>query len=154
MLVLGTAEQSHFIPSFYEIEKGGKSYTIDTLNHFQDLLGKEQEIFFILGLDALAEIESWKDYKKILKGWHLIVLNREDHKLSEVKNRFPEWISKKIEVIADKDEYPTRSPDSGDQKKILFARTETVPISASAIREKARKNESLETLVPAHVEKS
>lgn len=153
MLVLGTAERSNFIPSFYEIEKGGKSYTIDTLNHFQDLLGKEHEIFFILGLDALADIESWKEHEEILKGWHLIVLNREGYRLSEVKNKFPGWISKNIEVITNKFQYPPDSPDTVEQKKIFFAKTETVPISASTIRDKARKNEALKTSVPDHVER-
>ncbi len=153
MLILATAEQSYFIPSFYEIEKGGKSYTIDTLNHFQDLLGKEHEIFFILGLDALADIESWKEHKEILKGWHLIVLNRDGFKLSDVKNELPGWISKNIEVITDKLEHPADSPDTTQQKKIFFAQTETVPISASAIRDRARNKELLEAFVPVPVER-
>ncbi len=153
MVVLGTAEHSKFFPSFYEIEKGGKSYTIDTLTHFQNLFGKEHQIFFILGIDSLVDIKSWKDNEKILEGWNLIVLNRNGYKVSDVKNKFPDWISKMIEVVEKKVEYP--KPDSSClnySKKIFFAKTEPVQISASAIREKVRHKESLRGLVPARVE--
>lgn len=154
MVVLGTAAHLKFFPSFYEIEKGGKSYTIDTLTYFQNVVGKEHEIFFILGIDAFIEIESWKDYEKILESWNLIVLNRAGYNLSDVKNKFPRWISNKIEVIARKVEYPEpdSSSDSDSSTKIFFARTEPVPISASAIRGKAQGKESLHNLTPARIE--
>ncbi len=154
MVVLGTAKHERFFPSFYEIEKGGASYTIDTLSFFQKVAGEGKQIFFIIGLDSLSEIETWKDHEKILAGWDLIVINRSGYAISDMKKRFPAWISQKIETVPGKYEHPERADASTKiiSTKILFARIEPVNISSSSIREKVRKNEPIYGLVPDEIE--
>jgi len=155
MVVLGTAGNDKFFPSFYEIEKKGASYTIDTLTFFQRAAGKDKEIFFIVGLDSLAEIETWKDHEKILEGWNLIVINRSGYTVSDIKKKFPLWIAQKIEVVPGRYDHSERTstPPLLPLTKILFARVEPVNISSSSIREKVRKNESIRGLVPEKVER-
>ena len=50
--------------SDYEIQKQGKSYTYETLQHFAE---EEKEIYFITGSDCLIDIEKWKNTDIILK---------------------------------------------------------------------------------------
>jgi nicotinate-nucleotide adenylyltransferase len=64
-----------FQVSDVEIERGGVSYTVDTLR----LMGEENatdEFFLLIGADNLAEFLSWKDPGEIVKRAKLVVMNR------------------------------------------------------------------------------
>ncbi|HEX7572245.1 MAG TPA: nicotinate-nucleotide adenylyltransferase [Bacteroidota bacterium] len=64
-----------FQVSDMEIERGGVSYTVDTLR----LMGEENatdEFFLLIGADNLAEFRSWKDPGEIVKRAKLVVMNR------------------------------------------------------------------------------
>jgi nicotinate-nucleotide adenylyltransferase len=60
MTVIATASNPRFSVSRVDIDRGGPTYTIDTL---RDLRGQhpEAELYFITGADALAEIFTWRD---------------------------------------------------------------------------------------------
>ncbi len=66
-------------PSFeydpVEIERGGISYTVDTLRYFHDLYPKS-ELFFLIGADNLADFPKWKDPQRILELAKIVVYNR------------------------------------------------------------------------------
>jgi len=65
MVRLALAGREKLVPSSIEIEAGGKSYSIWTLERIQ-ALDPGARVFFILGIDAFLEIETWKDYKSVL----------------------------------------------------------------------------------------
>jgi len=60
MTVIATASNPRFSVSRVDIDRGGPTYTIDTL---RDLQGRYEgaELFFITGADALAQILTWHD---------------------------------------------------------------------------------------------
>jgi nicotinate-nucleotide adenylyltransferase len=58
-----------------EIERGGLSYTVDTLARLH-ALHPECELFFLLGADALADIGSWKEPARIGELADLVVVRR------------------------------------------------------------------------------
>lgn len=63
----------------YEVKKGGKSYTIDTLEHFR----KERpldEFSLLIGSDQIGSFDKWKDYKKILNDFKVYVYPRVGYK--------------------------------------------------------------------------
>lgn len=58
MLQLACADRSDFEISMLEIDRGGVSYTVDTL----EAIRAEQpaaELFFLMGADSLADLPSW-----------------------------------------------------------------------------------------------
>lgn len=59
-----------------EIRDNKVSYTIDTLKKIQNIYGKENEYFEIVGDDCIENFHKWKDYKNILKLSKLIVYKR------------------------------------------------------------------------------
>ena len=64
-----------FQVSDMEIERGGVSYTVDTLR----MMGEENsadEFYLLIGADNLAEFRSWKDPGEIVKRAKIIVMNR------------------------------------------------------------------------------
>ena len=57
-----------------EADRPGPSFTIDTLRALRQ--GNGPRLYFIIGLDAFADIYTWKEYDAILDEAHLVVLSR------------------------------------------------------------------------------
>ena len=75
MLREGIKFNPFFQVSAMEIERGGVSYTVDTLR----LMGEENatdEFFLLIGADNLMEFRSWKEPGEIVKRAKLVVMNR------------------------------------------------------------------------------
>jgi nicotinate-nucleotide adenylyltransferase len=75
MLREGIKVNPFFQVSDMEIERGGVSYTVDTLR----LMGEENatdEFFLLIGADNLMEFRSWKEPGEIVKRARLVVMNR------------------------------------------------------------------------------
>jgi len=81
MTVIATASNPRFSVSRVDIERGGPTYTIDTLRDVR----KERpdaELFFISGADAVAQILDWKDIDELWELAHFVAVSRPGHRLS------------------------------------------------------------------------
>lgn len=81
LTVLATGPNSNFSVSRIEIDRGGPTYTVDTLRAFRDFYGERADLYFITGTDAVAEILSWKDPQEALKEAHFIAASRPSYSL-------------------------------------------------------------------------
>lgn len=70
------AEDRIFI-SDAEIKRGGKSYTVDTLNSFRKQY-RGAELYFIVGGDMLENFPCWRDPAGILRAASLVAVSRPD----------------------------------------------------------------------------
>jgi nicotinate-nucleotide adenylyltransferase len=82
MTVIATASNPRFTVSRVDIERPGPTYTIDTLRDIR-VERPADELFFITGADALAEILSWKDAVHLWELAHFIGVTRPGHELSD-----------------------------------------------------------------------
>jgi len=82
MTVIATASNPRFSVSRIDIDRGGATYTIDTLRDLRAERGDEAEIFFITGADALAQIMSWQDVSELFKLAHFVGVTRPGHRLT------------------------------------------------------------------------
>jgi nicotinate-nucleotide adenylyltransferase len=64
MTVVATASNPRFTVSRVDIDRGGPTYTIDTLRDLAAVY-PGAELFFITGADALAEIFTWRDAEQL-----------------------------------------------------------------------------------------
>lgn len=85
MVRLAIADNPGFELSTIEIERGGVSYTIDTLRELGHIYGKAAELFFIIGIDAFLEIEAWKDAEALLASCNFIVIMRTSFQCRDLK---------------------------------------------------------------------
>ncbi len=85
--VLATASNHHFSVSRIDIDRGGPTYTVDTLRAFRAFYGERAELFFITGTDAVAEILTWKDPEAVLEEALFIAANRPSYSLSDDHQR-------------------------------------------------------------------
>ena len=53
-----------------------RSYTVDTLRRFRRQLAPADRLFFLIGSDAFDELESWKDWREVVKLTEFIVVSR------------------------------------------------------------------------------
>ncbi|TWU22634.1 nicotinate (nicotinamide) nucleotide adenylyltransferase [Bythopirellula polymerisocia] len=75
MLEIALAECMNCEICTHEIERGGMSYTIDTLTHLKDT-HPESEWFLLLGADSLADFPFWRRPADICRLATPLVVNR------------------------------------------------------------------------------
>ena len=59
-----------------ELQREGPSYTVDTLAAIRRELGPRTPVAWVLGMDALAGLASWHDWKRLLQLAHLVAIER------------------------------------------------------------------------------
>ena len=75
MLELAVAGEPRFAVSRLELDRDGPSYTVDTLERLAQQNGTD-ELFLILGSDAIADLPRWKDPDRIRTLATLVVAER------------------------------------------------------------------------------
>ncbi|XCB30186.1 nicotinate-nucleotide adenylyltransferase [Arcanobacterium hippocoleae] len=80
MTVIATANNPRFSVSRVDIDRGGITYTIDTLRDLHQQY-PNAELFFITGADVLPQILSWKEHDELWNLAHFVGVNRPDHQL-------------------------------------------------------------------------
>ena len=74
--------------SSYEINE--KMYTINTMNYYKKKFPKA-DLYFICGLDNLAQITKWYKYEELLKNFKLFVVKRDTHQIDEEIKKFKKY---------------------------------------------------------------
>jgi nicotinate-nucleotide adenylyltransferase len=75
MTVIATASNPRFWVSRVDIDRGGPTYTIDTLRDLHKLM-PEAELYFITGADALGDIFTWRDAGELFELAHFVGCTR------------------------------------------------------------------------------
>ncbi|MEQ4303583.1 nicotinate-nucleotide adenylyltransferase [Plantactinospora sp. B6F1] len=83
MTVIATASNPRFQVSRADIDRGGPTYTVDTLRDLHAECGPKVQLFFITGADALEKILSWKDLDQMFELAHFIGVTRPGFVLSD-----------------------------------------------------------------------
>lgn len=97
MTVVATASNPRFTVSRVDIERGGPTYTADTLTDLHTQL-PDDELFFITGADALAQILSWRRVDELFALAHLVGVTRPGFQLDD--EHLPEGAVSLVEVPA------------------------------------------------------
>lgn len=87
MLKLMTKDKKEYIVSDYEF--GKLTYTYQTLEYFKNEYPNDQ-IYFICGSDNLEQLDTWREYQKILGNYKLIVIPRK-HDMDSLLNKYEEY---------------------------------------------------------------
>ena len=84
-----------------EAQRPGPTYTVDTLMELSAKLEPATNLYFILGMDVLAQLDRWKDPEKVLGLCMLLVLNRPgegDFNWDSFYDRVP-WAKGRVRVV-------------------------------------------------------
>jgi len=148
MVELAVADYPQFVPSPIEIEAKGKSYSILTLSKLKERYPNAW-IFFILGVDAFLEIDSWRDYEKVLEQCHFIVISRPGYHLQDAEHilggRYKKWIR---QLRAQKE----TSEEMFKRSKIFFLPISALDLASQEVRKMIRNGKSIAGCVAESVE--
>lgn len=98
MTVIATAGNPRFTVSRREVDRPGATYTIDTLRELQAAYG-DAKLFFITGLDALAQILGWHAADELFRLAHFVGVSRPGYEPVDVTG-FPAGAVTLLEVPA------------------------------------------------------
>jgi nicotinate-nucleotide adenylyltransferase len=126
MVELAVAGNPAFAVSGIEVERGGPSYTVETLETL--LREGVSDPWFILSAEALAGFPAWRRPHRILEICRLAVVPRGNHDALDAA-----WV---------REHFP------GREERIAFLAGPLLPISGSVVRRRAAAGRSIRYLVP------
>jgi len=112
-----------------EVERGGVSYTVETLADLT--FARPGEYWLLLGSDALLGFRQWKNPEKIVRYARIGVVPRDFRPREELLALLPPEIAERVDFIP----------------------MEPVPISSTELRERAANGLSLQPWVPAELQR-
>jgi len=133
MVRLAIAGKPCFKASTMEIERRGPTYSVDTVAEMKQKINENDELFFIIGWDKLAELPRWHQPQRLVSFCRLVVVPRAG---------FP---------VPDLALLEASIP--GISQRVIMLDKPHIDISASIIRERVRQGLSISHLVPEAVEK-
>jgi nicotinate-nucleotide adenylyltransferase len=133
MAELATGDNPRFQVSRIEIDRSGKSYTIDTVRELRQLYQGAEEFYFIVGADAALEMLNWKDAEELLRLCVFIVVTRPgcDRQL----------LFEHIKLI-----------ESRHKGQLRFLEIAPIYVSSTDIRQRAGAGRSIRYLIPPQIE--
>jgi len=147
MLELALAGREYFTLSRIETELPAPSYTIQTLREIRMRIGRDTMLFFIIGVDAFVEIETWKDYPRLPTLAEFVVISRSADQYKEVE----EVVSKNFTKYRRHAKECFWVPEDDGEGKIHFLEMEPVAISSTGIRRMVHDGYPVRDLVPPGV---
>jgi nicotinate-nucleotide adenylyltransferase len=80
MTVIATAANPRFRVSLVDIDRGGPTYTIDTLRDLKAEM-PDAELYFITGADALTDIFTWRNVEELFTLANFVGCTRPDYEM-------------------------------------------------------------------------
>ncbi|ODU00709.1 MAG: nicotinic acid mononucleotide adenylyltransferase [Pseudonocardia sp. SCN 72-86] len=97
MTVVATASNPRFSVSRVDIDRGGPTYTADTLADLRKT-NPDAQLFFITGADALEQILSWRKLDELFENAHFVGVTRPGYELDA--DHLPDGAVSLVEVPA------------------------------------------------------
>jgi nicotinate-nucleotide adenylyltransferase len=150
MVRLAIAGNPHFKVSDIEVKRGGKSYTIDTIEALLPLY-PGAELYFITGLDSFLDIQTWKDWERLLTLCSFVVLSRPGYCFADLaKIGFMAQAEQELAALDRQEtEQVVVKPDG---IKVFLERISLYDISSTDIRKRVRQARTIKYHLPDSVE--
>ena len=129
-----------------ELERGGPSYSVDTLRERSDLAAPEPPVF-VIGLDAFQEIDSWREPEALFALASFAVMTRPPAEARSLAGCLPRCARPLLELAADGRSARHRSAGTFVQLVPITA----LDISSTDVRARLRAGLSVRYLVPEAV---
>ncbi len=146
MVRLAIQDNAFFDVSDLENRRPGKSYSIDTVASFRRRISGKGELFFLVGQDAFLDIQTWKNWERLLSMCHFVVMTRPGYGNREPAEILPAPLAGVYRYDAQEEAF------RGSTGHAVFFRGVTfLDISSSDIRQRAAQGRSFRYLVPDKV---
>ena len=153
MVTLACADHPRFVPSLVESAMDGSSgkvfYSIDTVREFRRRFNRpDDRLFFLVGADSFLQLATWKDYDKLLGLCDFVVANRPGFSIHALRQVIPSGL-----LAGPPPRYPEREQVIAlRHTNVYLLETVASHVSATDVRQRLEKGESIRGLVPSNVE--
>lgn len=160
MLALASANLPGVSISTIELESPERPYTFETLAKLEQA-SPDARLFFIMGADSFRDVTMWREYRKILSDYDVIVAVRPGYHAgesasggaaqsttAEMSGHLPADLR---HLILDLRGGRRPSPDDLGSRHVYLTDYVSVDISATDVRRAAAEGRSLEGLVPPSI---
>jgi nicotinate-nucleotide adenylyltransferase len=125
-----------------ELQRGGLSYTVDTLQSLRDEFG-DLPLCLIIGLDAFVALDSWHQWQQLNQLAHIVVTQRPGGFLPKTGS-----VAELVEQAQALDVDELKQQAAG---KIYFQSVTQLDIAATSIRELVAHGQDVRFLMPDSV---
>jgi nicotinate-nucleotide adenylyltransferase len=155
MLELAIAGEPGLALDLRELEREGRSWTIDTLRGLRAAIGDDAPVALLVGADSFDALPTWKDWRALFGLAHFVVAGREGHAEGAAPSpgtgipaasgaALAEAIAGRMAISGD----DLRAAPAG---RVLRLRQPLFPHSASEVRARIAAGLPWDALVPAPV---
>ena len=133
MVQMAIQNYDDFVVSSLEFDRGGISYTYDTVNFMQELW-PDAEIYLIIGEDSLTQLYTWHRVLDLLRLVYFVAAERPGYEgeagVARLTRAYGSWVA----------------------DKIIHAEVPETAISSTEIRKRLRESKPIRGMVPLEVE--
>ena len=132
MAVLATLQEPGMRVVRWETDRAeaGRTYAVDTLAAARRALGPDAELSWVIGTDAMALIDTWKDVRALFDQLTFLVVTRDGQDEAWLRARLAETV-------------PWARAD-----RVAFIDMTPVPVSSTALRAAIARGEPVASLLP------
>ena len=157
MVALACTEHPHFVPSLAEAGEDFSGtqlhYSVDTVRYFRHTChGDGDRLFFIIGADAFLDIPMWKEYETLLGLCDFIIANRPGIRAEALRLVIPPEMTARPGSKKEREEHPSQVVADLHRTTVYLLENVSTDVSATDIRRRAQKGQSIHGLVSARVE--
>ena len=127
------ASNPFFELSTADVDRAGPSYTVDTLADLRAQAGPRGQLYFIMGCDALLDLPRWHDPARLVRMCRLVVARRLDYDVPDLA-------------------FLDRAVARGASRRVVLLDGPAVGVSASELRQRVARGQSIRYWVPDAVE--
>jgi nicotinate-nucleotide adenylyltransferase len=143
MVELAVSGEPRLVCDAREMQRPGKSYTIDSLIELRGELGAQQGLCMVLGCDAVQDIATWHRWQELLDWAHIVIIARPGWQLPRA-GKLAQWLKA----------HQLESPELLRQRPcggIVIEELRPLAISSTEIRDLLASGRSARYLMPQSV---
>ncbi len=144
MVRLAVAGNPRLVVDEREIRKTSPSYTVETLTELRDEIGPATPLWLFMGADAFLGLTTWKDWQRLFELAHIAIAHRPGYRLIQ-SDALVDPLRSEV------DRRLTDTPPTTAAGGLWRFTITPLDISATAIRERLRRGQSIRYLVPEAV---
>lgn len=87
MLCLAVEGFENILASDIEYQRGGPTYTVDTLRQVKEEYPSFENTVYIIGADTLFQLDTWREFEEVFKLCTFLVFGRSGYLKKDIKER-------------------------------------------------------------------
>jgi len=142
MVKMTIADNPLFSVDELELNRGGASYTIDTLISLRESLGKDSSLCLMMGSDAFIQLNTWNRWQELLDYAHIVLVQRPSANPQEA-------LPSEVKALL-RDHYTDQHADLNNENSgaIIMQQIAARDVSSTHIRHLLQHGESVRHLMP------